>query len=87
MIPEKIKSLFQRRNNFSLSTLNQRRNLTLKQRWFGVNSKKQSCCYFMFSYKTEIFYINVEKISVFERQNNVALSTLNQRQSLTLKQR
>ena len=32
----------------------------------------------MFSYKTEIFYINVEKISVFERQNNVALSTLNQ---------
>ena len=41
----------------------------------------------MFSYKTEIFYINVEKISVFERQNNVALSTLNQRRSLTLKQR
>ena len=25
--------------------LNQRRNLTLKQRWFSVDSKKQSCSY------------------------------------------
>ena len=33
-------TVFQRRNNVSLSTLNQRRNLTLKQRWFWVDSKK-----------------------------------------------
>ena len=39
IIVEKI-TVFQRRNNVSLSTLNQRRNLTLKQRWFWVDSKK-----------------------------------------------
>ena len=33
-------TLFQRRNNVSLSTLSQRRNLSLKQRWFWVDSKK-----------------------------------------------
>ena len=33
-------TVFQRRNNVSLSTLNQRRNLTLKQRWFWVYSQK-----------------------------------------------
>ena len=33
-------TVFQRRNNVSLSTLNQRRNLTLKQPWFWVDSKK-----------------------------------------------
>ena len=33
-------TVFQRRNNVSLSTLSQRRNLTLKQRWFWVDSKK-----------------------------------------------
>ena len=33
-------TVFQRRSNVSLSTLNQRRNLTLKQRWFWVDSKK-----------------------------------------------
>ena len=33
-------TVFQRRNNVSLSTLNQRRNLTLKQRWFWVDSQK-----------------------------------------------
>ena len=33
-------TIFQRRNNVSLSTLNQRRSLTLKQRWFWVDSKK-----------------------------------------------
>ena len=33
-------TVFQRRNNFSLLTLNQLRNLTLKQRWFWVDSKK-----------------------------------------------
>ena len=33
-------TVFQRRNNVSLSTLNQHRNLTLKQRWFWVDSQK-----------------------------------------------
>ena len=33
-------TVFQRRNNVSLSTLNQRRNLTLEQCWFWVDSKK-----------------------------------------------
>ena len=45
---EKLKSLynvekitvFPRRNKVSLSTLNQRQNLTLKQRWFWVGTKK-----------------------------------------------
>ena len=32
-------TVFQRWNNVSLSTLNQPRNLTLKQRWFWVDSK------------------------------------------------
>ena len=41
----------------------------------------------MFLCKIELFYINVEKISVFERRNNVTLSTLNQRRSFPLKQR
>ena len=36
---EKI-TVFQRRSNVSLSTLNQRRNLTLKQCWFWVYNKK-----------------------------------------------
>ena len=30
-------------------------------------------------------YIKVEKITVFQRRNNVSLSTLNQRQNLNLK--
>ena len=33
-------SVFQHRNNVSLSTLNQRQNLTLKQCGFWVDSKK-----------------------------------------------
>ena len=33
-------TVFQRRNNVSLSTLNERRKLTVKQRWFWVDSKK-----------------------------------------------
>ena len=32
-------------------------------------------------------YINVEKITVSQRRNNVSLSTLNQRRNLMLKQR
>ena len=38
IIVDKI-TVFQLRNSVSLSTLNQRRNLTLKQRWFWVDSK------------------------------------------------
>ena len=74
-------TVFQRRNNVTLSTLNQRWNLTLKQRWFGVDSKKQFYYYVMF------LYVKVEKITVFERRSNFTLSTLNQRRSFTLKQR
>ena len=33
-------TVFQRRNDISLSTLNQHRNLTLKERSFWVDSKK-----------------------------------------------
>ena len=32
-------------------------------------------------------YINVEKVTVFQRRNDDSLSTLNQRRNLTLKQR
>ena len=32
-------------------------------------------------------YINLEKITEFKRQNNVSLSTQNQRRNLTLEQR
>ena len=37
--------------------------------------------------KLKNLYINVEKMAVFQRRNNVSLSALNQRQNLTLKQR
>ena len=33
------------------------------------------------------FLYHVEMITVFQRRNNVSLSTLNQRRNLTLKQR
>ena len=33
-------TVFQRRHNVSLATLNRRWNLTLKQRWFWVDCKK-----------------------------------------------
>ena len=79
---EKI-TVFHRRNNVSLTTLNQRRNLTLKQRWLWVDSKTQFCSYFTMLEKWTL-YINVEKIIVFQRRNNVCLSTLNQRQKSTL---
>ena len=36
-------TVFQCGNNVSLSTLNQRRNLTFKQRRFWVDSKAQFC--------------------------------------------
>ena len=65
--------------------LNQRRNLTLKQRWFWVDSKKQFYSYIMFLYKTKIFILTVKSLPYFERRNNI--STLNQRRNLTFKQR
>ena len=41
----------------------------------------------MFLQNAGLFYIKVENLTVFERRNNVTLSTLNQRRSFTLKQR
>ena len=82
---EKI-TVSQRRNNVSLSTLNQRRNLMLKQRWFWVDSKKQICFYNMIPEKSKSLY-NVEMMTILQRRNNVSLSTLNQRRNWMLKQR
>ena len=56
---EKI-TVFQRRNNVSLSTLNEGRNLTLKQRQFWVDFKKQFC-YIMFLYKTKLFILTLKR--------------------------
>ena len=72
--------------NVDLSPLIQRWNSTLKQRWFCVDSKRNFVLisWYLKNYK---LYINVEKITVFQRQNNVILSTLNQRWNLALKQR
>ena len=78
-------TVFESRNNVSLSTLNQRRNLTLKQRLFWVNSKKVFCSYIMILEKKNL-YVKVEKITVFHCRNNISVSTLNQRQNLKLKQ-
>ena len=72
--------------NVDLSTLIHRSNSTLKQRWFWVDSKTQFCSYIPMLEKLKL-YIKVEKITVFQRRNNVSLSTLNQRRNLTLKQR
>ena len=47
---------------------------------------KHNFVFISWNLKNQNFYINVEKIAVFERRNNVSLSTLNQRRSLTLKQ-
>ena len=79
-------TVFQRRNNVSLSTLNQRRNLTLKQRWFWVDHKTIFVLMLQWLRNFNL-YINVEEITVFQRRNNVILSTLKQHQNLTLKQR
>ena len=49
-------TVFQRRNNVSLSTLNQRRNLTLKQRWFWVDTKNIFCSDIMMLEKLESLY-------------------------------
>ena len=78
-------TVFQRGNNVNLLTSNQRWNLTLKQRWSWVDSKTQFCSYITILEKLKL-YINVEKITVFQRRKNVSLSTLNQRRNLRLKQ-
>ena len=81
---EKI-TVFQRRNNISSSTLNQRRNLTLKQRWFWVDSKK--VLFLCYDAQEVVIFILTLKRSAFERQNIIILSTLKQRKNLMLKQR
>ena len=43
---------FQRRNKVSLSTLNQRPNFTLKQRWYRVDSKKLLCMMIIQCFRT-----------------------------------
>ena len=72
--------------NVDLSTLIHRSNSTLKQRWFWVDSKTQFCSYILMLEKLKL-YINVEKTTVFQRRNNVSLSTLNQCRNFKLKQR
>ena len=79
-------TVFQRRNNVIWSTLYQRRNFTSKQRWFWVETKNNFVL-MLWSLRDCNFFIDVEKITVFQRWNNVILSTLNQRRNLTLKQR
>ena len=64
--------VFQRRNNVSLSTVNQRQKSTL----FSYN---------MMLKKSKPLY-NVEMITVFQCRNQVSLSMLNQRRNLKLKQ-
>ena len=60
---EKI-TVFERRNNVSLSTLNQRRSFTLKQRWFLVDSKKQFCSH-IHAWKTKIFKLKLRRWPYF----------------------
>ena len=45
-------TFFQRRNKVSLSTLNQRPNFTLKQRWCRVDSKKLLCMMIIQCFRT-----------------------------------
>ena len=77
---EKI-TVFQRWNNVILSTLNQCRNLTLKQRWFWVDIKKfilllyydvQGIIIFIFTSKWYLSF-NVETTSLYQRQFNVKI--------------
>ena len=66
--------------------MNQRQRSMFKQRWFWDDSKKIFCSYNMMLEKSNSLY-KVEMITVFQRRNNVSLSTLNQIRSLKLKQR
>ena len=65
---------FQRRNNVSLSTLNQRRNLTLKQRGFWVDTKK--VLFLCYDAQEVIIFILKLNRSAFQRRNIIILSTL-----------
>ena len=68
-------TIFQHWNNVSLSTLNQRWNLTLKH-WFWVGSKKQFCSYI----------ILLEKLkSLNQRWNDNCISTSKQLQFINIK--
>ena len=77
---EKI-TILEHRNNVSLSTLNQRPNLTLKQRWFWADPKKAILSIYHDFWKIKIFisilkrwpYFNVETTSVYQRWINVGI--------------
>ena len=79
-------TVFERRNNVSLSALNQRRSFTLKQHSFWAGSKKVILFIYHDAWKIKIFistlkrwpYFNVETTSVYQ---------LNQSRNLMLKQR
>ena len=94
MMVEKLRSLynvemttvFQCRNNVSSLTLNHCQNLILKQRSFWVDSKTHFCSDITILEKSKLC-INVKKITILQRRNNVNLITLNQRRNLTFKQR
>ena len=66
---EKI-TVFQRQNNVSSSTLNQRWNLTFKQRWFWVDSEKPILFLYHDAWKIKIF---------IQRWNDDRISTWKQR--------
>ena len=57
----------------------------MKQRWFWVDTKINFVL-MLWSLRDFNIYIDVEKITLFQRWNNFILSTLNQCQILTLKQ-
>ena len=61
--------------------------MTLKQRWFWADSKREILFIYLDVWKITNLYINIKKMIVFQHRNNVSLSTLNQRQNLMLKQR
>ena len=60
--------------------------MTLKQRWFWADSKKVILFIYHDVWKTTNLYINIKKMTVFQRRNKVSLSTLNPRRNLMLKQ-
>ena len=59
--------------------------MTLKQRWFWVDSKK--VLFLCYDAQEVIIFILTLKRSAFERRNIIILSTRKQRQNLMLKQR
>ena len=77
------KAVFQRRNNVGLSLLNESWNLTLKQYWFCADTGK--VLFLCYEAQEVIIFILTLKRSVFQRRNNVILSTSKQPQNLTLK--